>query len=258
MRTVIGIIRLSLYALLCITLIPVQACILLISKGPAAFLIPVYFHKIVCSLFALKVEVVGAPAADRRIVFLSNHLSYLDIEVIGSVIGGAFVAKKEVASWPLFGLLAKLQQTTFISRDPRAAEEGKSKLDFALTKPTPLVLFAEGTSSNGTQVFPFKSTLFEMLLNKNIILQPLTIDLIAIEGCALTDPKQRDQYAYYGDSVLAPHLWAFAKSRGARIRLVFHPPLDVKHHPDRKSLATAAHTACTSGLGLLCKSQTAA
>lgn len=258
MRTLIGIARLFVYAVLCAVLIPLQALVLLVTKGPAAYIIPVWFHKTVCALFAIKIETVGRPGAKRNLVLLSNHISYLDIEVISAVLPVSFIAKNEVARWPLFGLLAKLQQTVFISRDPRQAQDGQRKLDKALARPMPLVLFAEGTSSNGESVLPFKSTLFNIFLNKKIILQPLTIDLLEVDGKAITTPIQRDLYAYYDDIVLAPHLWSFAKGRGAKIRLVFHDVLDVKQYTDRKTLAHAAHTACASGLGLLCKTLTAA
>ncbi len=252
MRTLIGVFRLFVYGCVCAVLIPLQALILLATKGPAAYVIPIHFHRFNCRLFNIKVEVVGKPAADRHIIFFSNHLSYLDIEVISSVIRTSFVAKQEVADWPLFGLLGKLQQTLFISRDPKEAEASRQAFKKALNRPMPLVLFAEGTSSNGEKVLPFKSTLFDIFFSHDIenlpVLQPMTLALRSVDGRPLDDPAQRDLYAYYGDIVLAPHLWHFAKGRGAHIAVVFHPPLELAHHEGRKALATAAQTACAAGL----------
>ncbi len=248
MRTLIGIFRLVIYGLACVILIPFQALILTITTGPAAYVIPRYFHRFNCRLFNMTITIKGQAVAKRRIIFVGNHLSYLDIEVLSAVIDTSFIAKEDVRRWPLFGILARLQQTVFISRDPRQAEQGKAVFEAALARPMPLVLFAEGTSSNGAQILPFKSTLFEMLLKSDIIIQPFTLSLTGVDGRAITDDAQRDQYAYYGDIVLAPHLWEFAKSRGASLTLTFHPPLDRAAHPDRKSLAMAAQTACASGL----------
>lgn len=252
MRTFIGVLRLFIYGLACVLLIPVQALIVAITKGPAAYIIPRFFHRFNLRLFNIKVTVIGQPAARRHITFISNHLSYLDIEVISAVIDTSFIAKDDVAHWPLFGILAKLQQTVFISRDPRQAEKGRQLFETALNRAMPLVLFAEGTSSNGEKILPFKSTLFDIFLNNQIsnqtVIQPMTLALTHMDGALITAPAQRDRYAYYGDIVLAPHLWAFAKSRGAALTLTFHPPLDRGAHPDRKSLAAAAHTACTAGL----------
>lgn len=250
MRPMIGIFRLFIYGLTCVLLIPVQALIVLTTKGPAAYFIPRYFHRFNCRLFNIKVTVKGQPVADKRIIFVGNHLSYLDIEVISAVIDTSFVAKEDVKGWPLFGILARLQQTVFITRDAKRAEEGKAVFRSALTRTAPLILFAEGTSGNGAQILPFKSTLFEPLLQSDIIIQPFTLSLTHMDGKAVHDPAQRDAYAYYGDTVLAPHLWQFAKSKGAALTLTFHAPLDRAAHPDRKSLAAAAQTACAAGLEL--------
>ena len=248
MRTVSGILRLFVYGLLCVLLIPVQALIVSITKGAGAYIIPRFFHRFNLKLFNIKLEVIGAPARSRHIVFVSNHLSYLDIEVISAVIDTSFVAKADVAQWPLFGILAKLQQTVFISRDPRKREEASAAFASALHRPMPLVLFAEGTSSNGETILPFKSTLFGQLLENEIILQPMTLDLVEVDGKSTRDPVQRDLYAYYGDIVLAPHLWQFAKGKGAKLRITFHAPIDTATYTDRKTLAVVAHTACASGL----------
>lgn len=250
MRTLIGIFRLTVYGLACLLLIPVQQIIVLITRGPASHIIPRAFHRFSCHLYNIKVMIKGQPVADKRIIFVGNHLSYLDIEVIGSVIKGSFIAKEDVAHWPLFGTLARLQQTVFISRDPRRAEESKFAFSEALKRTMPLILFAEGTSSNGAQVLPFKSTLFELLLSSDITIQPFTLSLTGMDGKPVHEPAQRDRYAYYGDTVLAPHLWQFAKSKGAELTLTFHEPLDRAAHPDRKSLAGAAQTACAAGLEL--------
>ena len=85
---------------------------------------PLLFHSLVCRLFSLQCEYVGAPTTDQPALYVSNHVSYLDVFVLGSVLRGSFVAKSEVASWPVLGKLAKLQNTLFLERNVhRAAEQ---------------------------------------------------------------------------------------------------------------------------------------
>lgn len=252
MRALTGSLRLFLYALLCLVGIPLQCMVLLFTRGRGASLLPRWFHKIVCLLFHIRVEVKGTPIKDRPVIFVSNHISYLDIEAIGSVMRTSFIAKNDVADWPLFGLLAKLQQTLFISRDPRRAQAERARFVKALERPVPLVLFAEGTSSNGGSILPFKSSLFDIFLDKNIrhqpLIQPLTLSLLAVDDRPATTPAIRDHYAYYGETVLLPHLWRFAGLKGARLRLTFHEPLDPAAFEDRKALAGAAQASCARGL----------
>ena len=102
----------------------------------------------------------GAPMRDRAVLYVSNHVSWADILVIGSVAPVAFVAKREVASWPLVGITAKIQRTVFVDRTRRhQAAEAVADIVKRLKDGVSVVLFAEGTSSDGNRVLPFRSAL---------------------------------------------------------------------------------------------------
>src|SRR5207302_11189130 len=114
--------------------------------------------------------------------FAVNHISYLDITVLGSLLAVSFIAKREVAGWPLFGWLARLQRSVFIDRQVRTTREQRDTIATRLAAKEALVLFAEGTSSDGHRVLPFKSALFsvadpgaEERANRSLSVQPVSI-----------------------------------------------------------------------------------
>src|SRR5262249_50397105 len=160
------------------------------------------FHRIFLRLLGIKIVVYGAPSAQSPVLFLSNHTSYLDIPVLGSILPASFVAKSEVASWPFFGFLAKVQNTVFVERRPVRAAEKRSQLEQHLAKQHDLILFPEGTSSAGLTVLPFKSTLFHILESPPaglpITVQPVSVSCVARDGKPLS-LADRDHYAWYDD-----------------------------------------------------------
>lgn len=250
MRSVIGAARLFIFLLSAIVTIIYQSIVLLFTKGRFAYIYPRAYHAFLCQLFGIRIIVEGEIETEGQIVYAGNHISYLDIEVIGSVLTGSFVAKKEVESWPIFGILGKMQRTLYISRAPKDAPRETGVMLKRLEENIPLIIFPEGTSSDGTNVLPFKTSFFEILLNKNIKIQPFTISAMEIDGMPVTSTAIRDQYSWYGDMTLEPHLWAFAKSRGAVIKVTLQKPILSSQFNDRKQLSAACHAGVVKGLDL--------
>jgi 1-acyl-sn-glycerol-3-phosphate acyltransferase len=252
MRLCRAFVRLSLYALWCAFWIPIQWIVLHFTQGPGSLIIPLYWHKVTAALFGIRVEVEGSPVRGRQVVLVSNHLSYLDIEVFSRIAPWSFVAKAEVARWPLFGTLARLQQTAFTSRARTDAHKDRDMLGARLAEGKNLIIFAEGTSSDGGAVLPFKSSVFGALKEaagvKPLLIQPVTLVLLTVDGRPCDQSSARDLYAYHGDMVLAPHLWRFAGLRGARLRMIFHEPIEIDGTADRKQLALRCHEIVASGL----------
>lgn len=239
--------KLGLYLTLCLILIPVQYAVIQFARGRGVYTIPLFFHRITARIFGLRVQARGALAHDtgRQILFVGNHLSYLDITVLGGLLPASFIAKKEVANWPLFGTLARLQRTVFMDRARTAAAREKETLGRRIGEGHDLILFAEGTSSDGRSVLPFKSSLFALAAQEeaDFLIQPFSIILQNIET-----QEQRDAYAWYADMTLTPHLWAFAKGRGAQVTVLFHPPIDTRNIICRKEAARLAHAASARGV----------
>lgn len=237
MKTLRGITRITAFFIWSILLVPPQILLLFFYKSHAAYFIPQLWHKGVCRIMGLKTEIIGTPDSSRQTIYISNHISDLDIPVIGSVIRASFIAKTEVATWPVLGFLARIQQTAFISRSSKDVKHVKNALHTMLTEGKSLILFPEGTSSGGTDVLPFKSSLFSLLQDHPISLQPFTIQVIKANGAPAITQTDRDFYAYYGDIELAPHLWGFVTGKGATIRLTFHTPIALNGTETRKDLA---------------------
>ena len=256
MRTIKASIKMLLFALMTLTLLPFQAILITLHKGKGAYILPYIWQNATCWIFSIKREILGRPIKDQQVIFVSNHISYLDIPVIGSILKSSFVAKSDVASWPVFGFLSKLQQTAFISRTRTDVKKGTDTLDNMLNEGKNLIIFPEGTSTEGTEVKPFKSSLFSVLLSKEhggLTLQPFTIAIKSINGEIPKNQKQRDIYAWHlnMDTPLAPHLWNFAKGNGAEITLNFHPPINTNTFSDRKTLAKECHSTVSNGLKFL-------
>lgn len=244
-----GIKAMSLMAILAV-MAPLQWVAALPGDVRFAAWLPAMFHRLACRVMGIVVEVRGTMHSGQT-VWIANHLSYLDILAIGSVARCSFVAKDDVRGWPVFGRLARLQQTVFISRSPRRAADVGMALAAALASGKSLVVFPEGTTSDGLAVLPFKSSLFDVLVadtaQADFTLQPLTVSVESIDGDAV-GVADRDLYAYHGDASLGPHLLRFLGTRGARVRLAFHAPLPKDCATSRKTLARAAHAAVANGL----------
>lgn len=243
MTTLKAILRLCLFLSWILIILPFQIIVVLFSKGPAITFFPALWHRGVCWMFGIKVDIIGAPESSHPVMFVSNHISYLDIPVIGSVVKASFVAKSEVADWPLFGPLSKIAQTVFVKRASKDAFKDNNALKDTLMTGRNVILFPEGTSSNGQQVLPFKSTLFALAthdeaLAKDLVIQPFTVKLISADRMDAVGNKDiYDLYAWYDDMTLAPHLWTLAHKKGAHIELHFHPSLKAADYEDRKRLA---------------------
>ncbi|PWC34404.1 lysophospholipid acyltransferase family protein [Azospirillum sp. TSO35-2] len=246
-----GALRLTLYLLWTVILIPVQA--LAVARGWRLNRgLPVFYHRVCTRLMGLDVVVRGDRAADGPVMFVSNHSSYLDITVLGSLIPGSFVAKTEVGSWPFFGLLAKLQRTVFVERKARSTVgQQRDDLGGRLESGDSLILFPEGTSSDGNRTLPFKTALFAVA-SRRIDGRPLTVQPVSITPTRLDGIPMgfafRPFYAWYGDMDLVPHLWQAFRLGGMTVEVEFHPPVTIDGFSSRKALADHCHRVITQGV----------
>ncbi|HET7384230.1 MAG TPA: lysophospholipid acyltransferase family protein [Pseudolabrys sp.] len=169
------------------------------------------YYRVLCSLLHIRVHVNGEPVRGRAVLFVSNHVSWTDILVIGSIAPVAFVAKREVAEWPLVGITAKAQRSVFVDRTRRnRTGDTVGEIVKRLGDGVSVVLFAEGTSSDGNRVLPFRSALLGAVGDiDSILIQPMSICYTGQHGIPM-GRQHRPLVAWYGDagcSRCPGHLW---------------------------------------------------
>ncbi len=218
---------------------------------------PSRYHRFLCKLFGIRLTVIGVPVEDRGVLMIANHTSYFDIPVLASVARVSFVAKSEVLDWPLFGILAKLQETVFVDRGRRSQTgEARDHIRERLLAGDALVLFPEGTSNDGNCVLPFKSALMGAAEAKigtderghirHVPVQPVSIAYVGLYGLPM-GRENRPLFAWYGDMELIPHLWEALMAGPIDVVVEFHPPMTIESAGGRKALAAAAEAVIRRG-----------
>lgn len=205
------------------------------------------WHRINLRALGFRVHRVGEMTDKRPLVVASNHVSWTDIPVIGSQCDVSFIAKADMARWPVVGWLARLQRTIFVERD-RKRTSGRQAGDIArrLADDGAVVLFPEGTTADGNMVLPFKSTLFgaaTMAISEGTVdkvyIQPLTIVYPRVQGIPM-GRRHRPLAAWIGDLELAPHAAALLREGAIDVELHFGEPMEFSRGDDRKAITRKA------------------
>ena len=242
--------RLTLYLGVTIPLLPVQL-VLVALRSPLARRLPRVYHRLCCRILGFDVAVTGAPSTVRPTLFVSNHVSYVDIIALGAVLETSFIAKAEIARWPFFGWLAKLQRTEFVDRRGFRAAAHRDAIHRRLVAGDDLVLFPEGTSGDGNAVLPFKSALFavaqDTVRGRPLTVQPISIAYTRLDGLPL-GRGLRPYYAWYGGMTLLPHLWTMLGLGTVTASIFFHPPVDGIAFASRKALAEHCFAVISAGV----------
>lgn len=214
--------------------------------------LPVLFHRGVARLLDLRINVRGAPLMQGPALIAANHSSWLDIIVISTVGPVSFVSKREVARWPVFGTFARLQRTVFVDRDKRAATGAyRKEMQERFSQGDILVLFPEGTSTDGNRILPFKSALMgaaEMeVADRPVHVQPMTVAYGRIHAIPV-GREGRPRLAWYGNMDLVPHLWEILKLGPIDVDVILHQPVTIDMAGGRKELARQCEEIVRHGL----------
>jgi len=220
------------------------------SRAARSF--PYRYHRIVARLFNIHIRVRGEPVRGEGVLMVANHTSWADIIIFSAVTPLSFVSKAEVAAWPLFGTLARLQRTVFVERTRRSATgETRDVIRERLLAGDTLLLFPEGTSHDGNRVLPFKSALLgaaeAVLANgQHVKVQPVSAAFTGLYGMPM-GRENRPLFAWYGEMEMVPHLWEALKAGPLDVVVQFHPPFSLDSM-DRKTLARQAQEVVQAGL----------
>jgi 1-acyl-sn-glycerol-3-phosphate acyltransferase len=211
------------------------------------------YYRVLCALLRIRVRVNGAPIHDHAVLYVSNHISWADIVVIGSLAPVAFVAKREVANWPLVGVTAKMQRTVFVDRTRRHQAAGAvADIVKRLKDGLSVVLFAEGTSSDGNRVLPFRSALLGAVEEAsahagNILIQPMSISYTGLHGIPM-GRQHRPLVAWYGDLDFLPHIKAFIEQGAVDAVVSYGEAVPADVEIDRKAMTRRLESSVRSML----------
>lgn len=232
----------------------------LVLPGHAKVVFARVYWAVFARIIGIEVRVIGTaarPLGNRRIVYVSNHSSWVDIPVIGGVLDGCFVAKGDVASWPIIGTIARLGRTVFVSRSRASTGKERDAMRAKLKAGDNLILFPEGTSSDGSRVLPFRTAFFAVAEASTEderadlpLLQPVSVVYDRLGGLP-AGRASRPIFAWYGDMDIASHFWRLSQHVGLRATVLLHTPLDPGRFEDRKALSQAVWRVVADGASTL-------
>jgi 1-acyl-sn-glycerol-3-phosphate acyltransferase len=232
----------------------------LILPGHAKVRFARLYWAVFARLIGIRVRVIGKAAgreAGRPIVYVSNHSSWIDVPVVGGVLDGCFVAKGDVAGWPIIGTIARLGRSVFVSRARSSTGKERDVMRTVLKAGDNLILFPEGTSSDGSRVLPFRSSFFALAEAKAgesladlPLIQPVSVVYDRLGGLP-AGRASRPVFAWYGDMDIASHFWRLSQHIGLRATVLLHTPLDPARFEDRKVLAQAVWQVVADGASTL-------
>ena len=246
--------RLALYSVLTLGLLPVQMLALAL-RAPLSASLPLFYHSLCARLLGFRVRTRGTPLRKGSVLYASNHVSYFDIVVLGSLLRASFIAKSEVKTWPGFGLLATLQRTVFVERQRARSKEHANVIADRLSAGDRLILFPEGTSNDGNRTLPFKSSLFaavkqsgsDVSTRSDLRIQPVSVTYTRLNGMPM-GRGLRPFYAWYGDMDLLPHLLDALALGRVDVDVEFHEPVDPADFRNRKELAAHCQRIVANGV----------
>jgi 1-acyl-sn-glycerol-3-phosphate acyltransferase len=234
--------------------------VLVVMPGRAKVAFARFYWSVMCKLIGVSVRVIGQPihhsADGRPVVYVSNHSSWLDILVLGGRLDACFIAKEEVARWPVVGAIARLGRTVYVRRARTSTARERDEMRARLAAGDNLILFPEGTTSDGSRVLPFRSAFLSIAElpatadGKPAIVQPVSVVYDRLGGLP-TGRACRPLFAWYGDMDIASHFWRLAQHRGLRATVLLHAPLDPTAYASRKDLAQATWKAVADGASTL-------
>jgi lyso-ornithine lipid O-acyltransferase len=204
--------------------------------------------------FNVTVTHIGEPVGNSNaepVLYVCNHISWVDIVAIGSIAKACFVAKSELEGWPVFGPLADLQRTIYIRREDRhKAGNQKDSIADRLASGANIVLFPEGTSGLGHIVLPFKTSLFGLTDDPrlaNLIIQPVSVNYTHLNGLPLLR-AQRAMIAWVGDMSFGAHAGQLLIQRSLNALVQFHTPVRRSSFTNRKLLSAACEAMISAQL----------
>jgi 1-acyl-sn-glycerol-3-phosphate acyltransferase len=211
---------------------------------------PVLFHRLICAGLGVRVRRHGAFSNEMKQLIVANHVSWLDIPILGSLLPTSFLAKKEVGHHRLGREIVAMQGVVYVDRKRRSCIPAvNAQIAEAMRRGSPVVLFAEATTGDGNRLLSFRSPHFEAVRlaasgsdRERAFIQPVYIDYSRLGGLPLAR-RERPRVAWYGDMTFLNHFFQFVRSGGLTCDVYIGAPISILTGIDRKSAARMAETA---------------
>ena len=248
-RLIFTLLLLSLFIIL---IIPVQTLFNLLHLN-LRYLFPIFFYRIIKNITGIRIQVEGLKKKNSQkegTLYIANHVSWFDILCLGSVLNARFIAKKEVSSMGIFGFLARLSNTFFIDNsNKRKIFEYNNSIRQKLLNGENLILFPEGTTSDGNGIRQFKSSLLECVSSKenSLKVQPISICYTLINNIPMGIFSRR-HIAWVGDASMVDSMRNFLSSGSITVNLLFHNETSIDHFNNRKELSFFCENEILNGL----------
>ncbi len=188
-----------------------------------------FWSRYTCWLLGIRVRASGTICTDCPTLIVPNHVSYLDVVILGAFTDATFIAKSEVGGWPFFGYVARRVGTMFVKRHWRQALVQRNEIAARMIEGESFVLFAEGTSSNGLSTKPFKTSLLSVaepwVMDRPVAAQGITLAYLRLADGRPYTAETCDLYAWYDNMDFLPHLWDVLKLPGIEVEVTFHEPV---------------------------------
>lgn len=196
-NTTTAAIKFVLFWIMVVIQLPI---LILLPRRWAVRYMPVFMWFLI-KLAGIKIVVHGTLDTHRPLMVVSNHISVFELATFPCVFHGSFIAKKEMENWPLVGWVAKKFGVIFVDRRPSHARDALAVVQRAVqTVKYPMILFPEGTTTNGAYVKPFKSTLFNFVENSNVTVQPMAMHYRYRDGSVIDEQTLADHFAYFDNN----------------------------------------------------------
>lgn len=252
---VVGLFHLTIFFVVLLILLPVQFLVSCFPpSSPLRQKIQLSGYALLVKSLGIRLKITGTAKKHSPCLYISNHSSYTDILILGSLVPASFVSKHEVKSWPLVGYFARLQGTLFIHRSKSHIHSHQREIWNCLAEDRNLILFPEGTTNHGSRVFPFKSSLLSNLDQKmphqELFLQPVSICYSHSKGIPF-GRKDRWEASWTGEESLLPHFLSLLSKTPLRVHVHFSPAFSITEAPDRKHASQKLETLVSQGLSLI-------
>jgi lyso-ornithine lipid O-acyltransferase len=216
------------------------------------------FTTILRVLLNVRIDVQGANDCLRTggYFIVSNHLGYLDGIVLGSLFPVVFVTKREVKQWPVIGQLLTLLGAVFVDRqDKKEILPVLNRIAKTLREGANVLIFPEGTSTNGEKLVPFQSAFFAAPLMAQSRIVPITLSYRLVDQEAVS-ATNRDRIYWYGDMSFLPHLWHLLGTSQIEVSVKVHAPIETAQLQNNSHVRKRLSQSCYEVIGRGVSSET--